>query len=176
MSVTNASLISLSRRCNRWCTINFSTNAGILLIWLLGTISSEMLIEIDAFSFKKTHLKMSSGKWRPSCLGINVFWCFVNVWVGYLAYLSSHPYLIQSSRKLVVKHIQQASSVLIILNLRNQSKKLYWLRNPRLCLSTVLSIVSHLWWSVQWFVVRQLDADEAGHLDNYGAAEWSKKT
>ena len=92
MSVTNASLIYLSRRCNRWCTINFSTNAGILLIWLLGTNSSEMLIEIDAFSFKKTHLKMSSGKWRPSCLGLNVFWCFVNVWVGYLTSLSSHSY------------------------------------------------------------------------------------
>ena len=31
-----------------------------------------MLIEIHTFSFKKIHLKMSSGKWRPLCLGLNV--------------------------------------------------------------------------------------------------------
>ena len=48
------------------------TNAGILLIWHLGTNFSEILIEIHAFSFKKIHLKMSSGKWRPFCLGLNV--------------------------------------------------------------------------------------------------------
>ena len=38
------------------------TNAGILLI----------LIEIHTFCFKKIHLKMSSAKWRPFCLGLNV--------------------------------------------------------------------------------------------------------
>ena len=48
------------------------TNAGILLIGPLGTNFSEMLIEIHTFSFKKIHLKMSSGKWRPFCLGLNV--------------------------------------------------------------------------------------------------------
>ena len=47
------------------------TNVGILLIGPLGTNFSEMLIEIHTFSFKKIHLKMSSGKWRPSCLGLN---------------------------------------------------------------------------------------------------------
>ena len=50
----------------------FWTNVGILLIWPLGTSFSEILIEIHAFSFKKMHLKMSSGKWRPFCLGLNV--------------------------------------------------------------------------------------------------------
>ena len=49
-----------------------STNAGILLIGPLGTNFSEILIEIHTFSFKKMHLKVSSGKWRPSCLGLNV--------------------------------------------------------------------------------------------------------
>ena len=49
------------------------TNVGIWLIGPLGTNFSEMLIEIHAFSFKKIHLKMSSGKWRPFCLGLNVF-------------------------------------------------------------------------------------------------------
>ena len=48
------------------------TNAGILLIGPLGTNFNEILIEIHAFSFKEMHLKMSSGKWRPSCLGPNV--------------------------------------------------------------------------------------------------------
>ena len=48
------------------------TNAGILLIEPLGTIFSEILIVIQIFSFKKMHLKMSSAKWRPFCLGLNV--------------------------------------------------------------------------------------------------------
>ena len=48
------------------------TNAGILLIWPLGTNFSEILIEINTFSFKKMHLKMPSGKWSPFCLGLNV--------------------------------------------------------------------------------------------------------
>ena len=41
------------------------TNGGILLIWPLGTNFSEILIEINTFSFKKMYLKVSSGKWRP---------------------------------------------------------------------------------------------------------------
>ena len=48
------------------------TNVGILLIGPLGTNFSEMFIEIHTFSFKKIHLKMSSGKCRPFCLGLNV--------------------------------------------------------------------------------------------------------
>ena len=48
------------------------TNAGILLIGPLGTNFSEILIKIHTFSFKKMHLKMLSGKWRPFCLGLNV--------------------------------------------------------------------------------------------------------
>ena len=48
------------------------TNAGILLIGPLGTNFNEILIKIYAFSFKKMHLKMSSGKRRPFCLGLNV--------------------------------------------------------------------------------------------------------
>ena len=48
------------------------TNAGILLIGPWGTNFSEILIEIYTFSFKKMHLKMSSGKWLPSCLNLNV--------------------------------------------------------------------------------------------------------
>ena len=52
------------------------TNAGILLIEPWGTNFREMLIDIHTFSFKKIHLKMSSAKWRPFRLGLNVLmWC-----------------------------------------------------------------------------------------------------
>ena len=49
------------------------TNARILLIGLLGIKLGEILIEIHTFSFKKMLLKMTSGKWRPFCLGLNVW-------------------------------------------------------------------------------------------------------
>ena len=62
------------------------TSAGILLIGPLGTNFSEMLIEIHTFSFKKIHLQMSSGKWRPFCLGLNVLegilFCESPYWVN----------------------------------------------------------------------------------------------
>ena len=50
------------------------TSDEILLIGPLGTNFSEILIEIyiHVFSFKKMHLKLSSGNWRPFCLGLNV--------------------------------------------------------------------------------------------------------
>ena len=48
------------------------SNAGILLIRTLGTNFSEIFSGIHAFSFTKKHLKMSSAKWRPFCLGPNV--------------------------------------------------------------------------------------------------------
>ena len=53
------------------------TSAGVLLIGPLGTNFSEILIGIQTFSFKKMPLKMSSTKWRPFCLGLNVLisWC-----------------------------------------------------------------------------------------------------
>ena len=61
------------------------TNAGILLIRPSGTKFSEVLIEIDVFSFKKMHLKMSSAKCRPFCLGLNVLSVVYGVCVlGYL--------------------------------------------------------------------------------------------
>ena len=48
------------------------TNAGLLLIGTLGTNFSEIIGEIHTFSFKEMHLKMSSAKWRPFSLGLNV--------------------------------------------------------------------------------------------------------
>ena len=54
------------------CQAIIWTNAGGLLIIPLGINFSEILIEIHAFSFNKMHLKMSSAKWRPFYLGLNV--------------------------------------------------------------------------------------------------------
>ena len=55
------------------------TTAGILLIGPLGTNISEILIKIYTLSLKKMHLKMSSGKWQPSCLSLNVLNVIFNV-------------------------------------------------------------------------------------------------
>ena len=50
----------------------FWTNSGILLIRILGTNFSGILSKIHTFSFKKIPSKLSSGNWRPLCLGLNV--------------------------------------------------------------------------------------------------------
>ena len=58
------------------------TNAGILLIGPLGTNFNEISIEIHLFSFKKMHLKISSGKWRPFWLGLNVLKCLCSKYMA----------------------------------------------------------------------------------------------
>ena len=47
-------------------------NAGIMLIRTPGTNFSEIVSKIHIFSFEKMHLKISSAKLRPFCLGLNV--------------------------------------------------------------------------------------------------------
>ena len=54
------------------------TNAGLLLIWSLGTNFSEIIFEIHTFSFKQMHSKTPSAKWRTCCLGLNVLNEYVN--------------------------------------------------------------------------------------------------
>ena len=67
------------------------TNAGMLLIEPLGTNFNEISIEIHIFSVKKMHFKMSSGKWRPSCLGLNVL---KDKMVSHLSYFyNGTPYI-----------------------------------------------------------------------------------
>ena len=48
------------------------TSDGILWIRPLGTNFSKILIEFLTFWLKKMHLNVSSAKWRPFCLGLNV--------------------------------------------------------------------------------------------------------
>ena len=56
------------------------TNAGILLNRPLGTSFNEILIEILTFSFIKMRFKVSSAKWRPFCLGLNVLIAWLCTW------------------------------------------------------------------------------------------------
>ena len=68
-SVIQPSLVQIMA-CRRRQAIIW-TNAGIL-IGPLGTNFSEILIGNLTFSFKKMCLKVSSVKWCPFCLGLNV--------------------------------------------------------------------------------------------------------
>ena len=54
------------------CQAIIWNNAWLLLIEPLGTNVSEISIGIQTFTFKKMHLNMSSAKWYPFCLGLNV--------------------------------------------------------------------------------------------------------
>ena len=49
------------------------TSDGILWIRPLGTNYSEILIAFLTFWLKKMRLNVSSAKWRPFCLGLNVW-------------------------------------------------------------------------------------------------------
>ena len=58
------------------------TNAEILIIGPLGTNLSEISIEIHIFLLKNMDKKMSSGKWQPFCLGLNVLTLpFLALWM-----------------------------------------------------------------------------------------------
>ena len=48
------------------------TNADLLAIWPLLKNFNEIMIKIQAFSFKKMQLKMLSAKCWPYCLGLKV--------------------------------------------------------------------------------------------------------
>ena len=51
---------------------HYLTQCWIIVHQTLRTIFSEILVKIQTFSFKKMHLKVSSAKCRPFCLGLNV--------------------------------------------------------------------------------------------------------
>ena len=80
------------------------TIAGILLIGPLGTNFNEILIAIQTFSFKKMHLKMLFGKWRPFCPGLNV-WMLSSVFrpsdshLGHMTWNIFLQYFIEAARE-----------------------------------------------------------------------------
>ena len=62
--------LSVSKLDHRWFR-QWLGDAGLLSIGTLGTYLSEILIVMQSFSLTKTHLKMSSGIWRPFCFYLN---------------------------------------------------------------------------------------------------------
>ena len=99
------------------------TNGGILLIRNLGTNFSEILSEIYAFFFAKIHMKMSSGKWRPFCLGLNVLMhelhnfeskppsCMLRVWSGVIISIDVPKLFIYSQMETNTYHILSLKSL-----------------------------------------------------------------
>ena len=81
------------------------TNARILLIGPLGTSGSGILIGIQTFSFRKMHLKISSAKWRPFCLDLNVLIDILTMYAtsprtaGWLGIFRSHGTGIRSQTR-----------------------------------------------------------------------------
>ena len=76
------------------------TNAGILLIGPLGTNFNEISIKIHTFSFKEMRLKMSSGKWRPFCLSLNVLTLWGLLWAWGLPKMKSAWHVLICIRRL----------------------------------------------------------------------------
>ena len=81
---------------------HYLNHAGILLIGRLGTNLIELLIKIHTFSFKKMHLNLSSAKWRPCCLGLNLFIIPSCQILPYLAHITvlSQSALSETSKRL----------------------------------------------------------------------------
>ena len=144
-----------------------------MLIGPLGTNFSEILIGIKTFSFKKMPLKMSSAKWRPFCLGLNVL-MFVVVNFDALAQASD----IRIERRQVVFRcwmqdsnprsqtpIRQQTECLLTnwLSYRGSSKNLNSTARPYdqrafSPLDLTASWLSHLALAIYMFVVVNFDA------------------
>ena len=77
-------------------------NAGLLLIEPLGTNFSEISFRIQTFSFKKMPLNVSSAKWPPFCLGLNVLTHWVwDIWRGFADIIIKCIFLNENVRILV---------------------------------------------------------------------------
>ena len=86
------------------------TDAGILLIRTLGTNFSEIPSEIHVFSFKTIHLKMSSGKRRPFCLGLNVLTSFIIC----ISHILRHPLSLTQANTYVEWFASRTNSIFLL--------------------------------------------------------------
>ena len=107
------------------CQAIIRTNAGILLIRPLGTNFSEFLVEILKFSFKKMRLKVSSAKWRPFCLGLNV----LNECIAYAGALAGDPVITSEKHITSQWHIRCRTAVLKIGTICHVRDLLKWIRS-----------------------------------------------
>ena len=115
-------------------------NAGILLIEPLGTNFSDILIGIQMFSFRKMRLKMSSAKWRPFCIGLNVlstngdfkiFWRFESH--SYICMTFTFAYLCHSRRHIILNYLR--SPVLKILHVKKKTYRSFSVITKNMLLS-----------------------------------------
>ena len=126
------------------------TNAGILLIEPLRTNFSEILFWIQTFSFKKLHLKMSSAKWRPFCLGLNVLTHWGLMMPYHRIHHGSWSALVQAvaCHWLTLSHYQNQCSVAIRQTLRNTFQwNFIW--NSNILRSCSLTEIYPLKWSME---------------------------
>ena len=77
------------------CQAIIWTNVGILSFEPLGTNFSEILIGMETFSLKKMRWKLSSGKWRPFCLGLNVLIKYKRMGTFFNSLRPSDAYILQ---------------------------------------------------------------------------------
>ena len=77
-------------------------NPEILLIGPLGTNFKEISIDIHIFSFNNMHLKMSSGKQWPFCLGLSVLKKLKLWWVYQSSLRAKYHCIVHSSCSLVL--------------------------------------------------------------------------
>ena len=82
-----------------WRQAIIRTNARILLIGPWGTNFSDNLIEILTFSLTKMRFKVSSAKWRPFCLSLNVLNLRSVYWYGLKATHVSDKYIKLSKQR-----------------------------------------------------------------------------
>ena len=116
------------------CQATIWTNDGILLIRPLGRNFSEISIEILTSSFKKMHLKLSSAKRWPFCLGPHSYhsipqWtCWEECNCSYLLLLFHHDWMVA------------LDSLLITLCCQWRQQTCPWILNH---------IHHSVWWTVQ---------------------------
>ena len=108
------------------------TNAGILLIEPFGTNFIEIRSKIQNFSFIKMHLKMSSAKWWPFCLDLNVLIIVNNIllsrsieWI----FVMVIAYCTKGTKHLIIKIISGLASfkgMSLRLSLKCKGWKSFW--------------------------------------------------
>ena len=113
-----------------------STNAGISLIGPLGTNFSEILAEIMTISFKKMYLKVSSVKWWPFCLSLNVLSGSLYVRVVIVS---------QESCDVIIMFFSFVTGETHYMMRCQQGKRNDWLLIPRWC------IYNYIFCDIYWF-------------------------
>ena len=126
------------------------SNDEILLIGPLGTNFNEILIGSQTFSLKKMHLKMSSGKWRPFCLSLNV-----------LTYFTSRPYVLWVESHLI------STANLLVAGLLLDHKKIIQASSYSLFYSPKAVVSPHSGLTLKWlghFFQNGISLSDAVHL------------